>query len=66
MNGHQPFLTASEWRLIEHLLQAERDQLPAEIHHTDSRDYRAQLQKRVEMINQILARISNLAEEAVV
>lgn len=63
MNGHQPTLSVTEWRLIEQVLQAERDELPAEIHHTDSRDYREQLQKRLQMIDQILARITTVMEE---
>ena len=45
MMNEQPKLSEAEWALVIDLLQQERDQLPAEIHHTRSAAFREELQR---------------------
>ena len=47
-------LNDEEWRLVVELLENERNELPAEIHHTDTTEYRAQLSQRLETVSQLL------------
>ncbi len=53
----QPSLTDAEWALVIGLLERERSELPAEIHHTSSNEYREELHRRVEAIDRLLARL---------
>jgi hypothetical protein len=53
----QPTLTDAEWKLVIELLQRERRELPAEIHHTDATDVRERLHYRVAAIDNLLARL---------
>jgi hypothetical protein len=52
--GKAPSLNDEEWQVIVELLESEQKELPAEIHHTDSTDYKAKLSKRLQMVNQLL------------
>lgn len=54
---YQPTLTDSEWEIIVELLELERRDLPAEIHHTDTTDVRSRLQERLDIVNRLLARL---------
>jgi Trp operon repressor len=47
-------LDDQEWQLVIELLESEQKELPAEIHHTDSFDYRARISKRLEIVNKLL------------
>jgi hypothetical protein len=47
-------LVKDEWNLVIELLERERKELHAEIHRTDSRDYRAKLSQRLDLVNQLL------------
>jgi hypothetical protein len=52
--GRTVTLNDEEWQLIIDLLEREQKELPAEIHHTDSFDYRAHVSKRLESVNKLL------------
>jgi hypothetical protein len=47
----------AERRLLLELLQAERQELVPEIHHTDDRGFRDELRERQHMIEQLIERI---------
>ena len=53
----QPSLTQPEWALILELLERERYELPAEIHHTRTTDVREELRRRMETVDSLLARL---------
>ena len=48
--------TDSERELIVELLGREHGFLPHEIHHTDSREFRASLEERLELVGDLLAK----------
>lgn len=54
----RPVLTDEEWALVIELLQRERQDLPAEIHHTRSSPYRDELHARLEAISRLLERLN--------
>jgi hypothetical protein len=58
MIHEQPKLSEAEWALLIDLLHQERDQLPAEIHHTRSAAFRDELQHRRRMVETLLERLS--------
>ena len=47
-------LNDDEWQLVVELLESEQRELPMELHHTDSSDYKAKLSSRLKMVNQLL------------
>jgi hypothetical protein len=47
-------LVKDEWELVLELLERERKELHAEIHQTDSRDYRAKLSQRLDLVDRLL------------
>lgn len=53
----RPDLTRAEWTLVAELVRQEVQDLPAEIHHTDSRDYRDDLHARREALARLLAKV---------
>ena len=55
--NEQPKLSEAEWALVIDLLQQERDQLPAEIHHTRSAAFREELNARRQMVDSLLERL---------
>jgi hypothetical protein len=55
--NEQPKLSEAEWALLIDLLQQERDQLPAEIHHTRSAAFRDELNSRRHLVNGLLERL---------
>ena len=52
-----PKLSEAEWALVIELLQRERHDLPAEIHHTRVASYREDLRRRAAMVNSLLERL---------
>ncbi len=61
MLNEQPKLSEAEWALLIDLLRQERDQLPAEIHHTRSAAFRDELQHRRRMVESLLERLASPA-----
>jgi hypothetical protein len=51
-------LSDSEWQVVEELLRQEQNELPAEIHHTDSPSLGDELQKRQALVAAILDRMT--------
>ena len=47
-------LGREEWELVTELVERERRELHAEIHRTDSHEYRAKLSRRLELADQVL------------
>ncbi len=52
-----PTLSESEWELILELIERERADLPAEIHHTRTTAMRQVLRDRLETIDRLLERL---------
>ena len=50
----QPTLAKEEWDLVVELVEREQKELHAEIHQTDSRDYRAKISQRLELVDRVL------------
>jgi hypothetical protein len=50
----QPTLSKEECDLVIELVQRERKELHAEIHQTDSRDYRAKISQRLDLVDRLL------------
>ena len=63
-NPIQPVLEEAEWALVAELLEEERRELPIEIRHTDSRAYREQLHRRLELVDALLQRLRHVAVSA--
>jgi hypothetical protein len=57
----QPSLTKPEWELVMELLERERYELPAEIHHTRTSQMRDELKQRLELVNALLRRLRDQA-----
>ena len=53
-----------ERELIVELLEREHGFLPHEIHHTDSREFRASLEQRLEVVGELLAKFGVDVQEA--
>jgi hypothetical protein len=47
-------LDDDELQLILDLLERERGDLPAEIHHTDTSEYKEKLSRRLDTVNRLL------------
>jgi len=60
----QPVLTEAEWEIVYELLNHERRDLPAEIHHTLTRPIRDQLKERLRLIETLLRKLEPLAGSA--
>ena len=54
----QPILSDAEWQLVVELLERERSDLPAEIRHTRTSTMRQELHDRLEMIRELVHRLS--------
>ena len=52
--SQQPTLAQEEWDLIIEIIEQEQKELHAEIHQTDSRDYRAKISQRLELVDRVL------------
>ncbi len=50
----------AERQLLLELLQAEWQELRPEIHHTDNRDFRAELRERQSMVEQLVERLQGV------
>jgi hypothetical protein len=50
----QPTLTKEEWDLVIDLIEREQKELRAELHQTDSRDYRAKISQRLDLVDRLL------------
>lgn len=57
----QPVLTQDEWRVVAELVRQELDELPSEIHHTDSYELKQSLQKRQRLLEALLAKLAPVA-----
>jgi hypothetical protein len=53
----QPRLSDADWTLIIELLECERGELPAEIHHCRVNRVREQLRQRLERVRTLLERL---------
>ena len=53
----QPILNEREWTLVMELLEHERQELPIEMRHTDSRDYAQALDERRMIIDDLVQRL---------
>lgn len=47
-------LENDDWQLIIDLLEKEQKELPAEIHHTDTAEYKERLLKRQQIVDKLL------------
>ncbi len=54
----QPELSDAEWALIVELVQRERSELPPEIHHTRTMGVREDLHRRLELVENLLKKLS--------
>ena len=54
----QPQLSDAEWALLIELLQRERYELPAEIHHTRTSALRDELRERLATVGRLLTRLT--------
>jgi hypothetical protein len=50
----QPTLAKEECDLVIELVEREQKELHAEIHQTDSRDYRAKISQRLDLVDRLL------------
>ena len=50
----RPTLADDQWDLIIELVERERKELHAEIHQTDSHDYRTKLTQRLDLVDSLL------------
>ena len=57
----EPRLSDEEWDLIVELLECERNELPAEIHHTRNASVRVELQQRADLVRRLLDRLRQTA-----
>ncbi len=55
-------LNDEEWELVIDLLESERKELPGEIHHTDSPDYKSGLLQRLDLVNRLLTTLRSTQE----
>jgi hypothetical protein len=57
----RPTLNDEEWDLVTELLEREERELPTEIHHTDSSEYREKLRHRLALLTNLLERMRQTA-----
>ena len=50
----QLILAKEEWDLVVELVEREQKELHAEIHQTDSRDYRTRISHRLDLVDRLL------------
>ena len=55
--AHSVEFNDQELELVLELLERERSDLPAEIHHTMTSDYKDKLSRRLETVNGLLQRL---------
>jgi len=60
-SARQPVLERSEWDLVVQLLARESRDLPLEIHHTATKEYRQILRERLKQVEGLLERLRPLA-----
>ena len=56
-------LSEPQWKLLLDLLNREHRQLLVEIRHTDTHDYREELQKRLTLVESTITQVRPLAGE---
>ena len=56
-----PELSEDEVALVLELLEREERELPSEMHHTRSADYRDALHRRLELVRGLVSRLHTLA-----
>lgn len=57
MNEPSTTLTDAQWALVAELLQRERRELPAEIHHSQTPSVRDGLRQRLEQVDAMLSKL---------
>lgn len=57
MVATQPILSDRDWELILNLLEAERQELPTEVHHTHNREMARELADRRRLVEDLIARL---------
>ncbi len=60
----QVALENEEWQLIIDLLEKEQKELPAEIHHTDTTEYKERLLKRQEIVDKLLSALRHTRDDS--
>ena len=60
-SARQPVLERSEWDLVVQLLERESRDLPLEIHHTATKEYRLLLRDRLKRVETLLDRLRPMA-----
>lgn len=53
----QPVLSPEEWGLIVHLLRLRQTEILRELRHTDTRQFREKLHKRLDVVESLLRRL---------
>jgi hypothetical protein len=61
---HPVQLSDAELRIVLELLDAERRNLPAEIHHTDSPKVEEELKQRKRVVDQLVTRLQSAEGQA--
>jgi len=59
---NEPSITVAEWKLLLHLLERERADLPVEIHHSSVADAREHLRQRMHLVDELLPKLRQLAD----
>jgi hypothetical protein len=54
-----PAWTDEEIKLVLDLLKEEQRELPPEIHHTDNRDVKDDLEKRLQLVNALIQKLQH-------
>ena len=61
-SARHPVLERNEWDLVVQLLERECRDLPLEIHHTATKEFRQLLRERLKQVEALLERLRPLAE----
>lgn len=59
--ARHPVLDKAEWDLVMEFLERERREIPVEIHHTATREFRQQLRDRLKAVDALLERLRVMA-----
>ena len=60
--NHQLTLDDQEWNLVLELLQSERRELPPEIRHTDTVRVHDDLELRLKLVDELIAKLRSPAQ----
>ena len=59
--ARHPVLDKAEWALVMELLERERREIPVEMHHTATHEFRQRLRDRLKVIDALLERLRVMA-----